>query len=1110
MWKKIKELEKVLRDSMFNAQLLAQDAQLHGALKMAGGSDNGGTPLSTGDSGELNDADSFKDSNTPDGNDDKENYPENDNKKLDVEIVEILGEDPLAEDPQVGVLHPEIATRWSNFISDGLKKELKSELLAKYPRASNCQLEAQTLNPEVAASMQDAALKRDKFACEIQNVIGSAMLALGKGISMMLDEKEDGVDGMQLLQYLSDSGRLLAEAHHREAMTRRSLILPGMEKNIKEVLEKSKPDKFLIGEDLSEKIKSTKSIVKVAAEIKSKQQSKKTPVKTANQGNWKAPSSKIQGQGWGTQNRRTRQNRPGPVLRRSRINSCLSPSRRCLARRRIVAIDTKGINKGWKIEIEFDKPVLQFNEPKNFISSPQGFKDCKDAIDKLLNLGAIQPCDDVEGQFVSSYFLVDKPDGSKSRKFLRFRYQSQLYKFLCLPFGLATAPFVFTKVLKPVLNLLRKRGYVSVVYLDDILCIDPDLLSCNKNVVETIKLLESLVFIINRRESVLIPSKKCQFLGFWINSERLTLELPELKRLKILELVKTMRKKKEYKIRDLAKFIGNLIAACPAIKYGWLYTKAFERDKYLALVENENDYEGKVQLKENLTEDFAWWEKNILSSVNIFGTHQYERTIFSDASRTGWGASFFLALKVFAADLYHCKILFRMDNTTAISYVNRMGGIQYPHLSSLAKEIWQWCETRDLWIFASYIPSKENDEADRESRLSNIDTEWELADFAFKNIVHAFGKTTIDLFATMINPKCAELCSWYKDPDESYVDAFTIRWSERNFYAFPPFALIPRDSIPPTVPEDVFDCRQVIRTAFARKGLSIQTAEIMLSSLTENTIKQYSNPIKLWWQFCNKKGLDPFEISESELLDFLSTRFEVGASYGTLNSTRAAVSLIAKTSLSNSVLLNRFFKGVFKQRPLKARYDRTWDPKIVLDFLERWSPVESLKLSELTKKVTTLLALGTGLEIEIKDLIKTSKKGVKQPLLQLPMFKEKPQLCIVTHVLRYIELTKELREDCEKLLMTWRKPHKEASSQTISRWIKSVPSASGVSEEFTGYSTRHTSTSSAYRKGLDINKIKSTAGWSKSSEVFARFYNRPLQETDDNFAKTVFLGKLNM
>lgn len=207
----------------------------------------------------------------------------------------------------------------------------------------------------------------------------------------------------------------------------------------------------------------------------------------------------------------------------------------------------------------------------------------------------------------NAYFLISICISSK--KFLRFRYRSELYEFLCLPFGLATAPFIFTKVLKLVLNLLRKRGYVSVVYLDDILCIGPDLLSCNENIVETIKLLESLGFIKNREKSVLIASKKYQFLGFWVNSERLILESPQLKRSKILELVQMMRRKKECKIRNLAKFIGNLIAACPAIKYGWPYTKAVEKDKYLASVENKNDYEGNVQLKENLTEDFAWWEK---------------------------------------------------------------------------------------------------------------------------------------------------------------------------------------------------------------------------------------------------------------------------------------------------------------------------------------------------------------------------------------------------------------------------------------------------------------------------------------------------------------------
>lgn len=141
--------------------------------------------------------------------------------------------------------------------------------------------------------MQDVVLKKDKYASEIQKIIGSAMIALGMGISLMLNEKDEEVDRMQLLQYLSVAGKLLAEAHHREAVTRKSFISPGIEKNINEVLEKCKLDKFLFGEDLSEKIKSMKSIEKIAAEIKSKPTPNKLPLKTSDRVNWKTSSSKM-------------------------------------------------------------------------------------------------------------------------------------------------------------------------------------------------------------------------------------------------------------------------------------------------------------------------------------------------------------------------------------------------------------------------------------------------------------------------------------------------------------------------------------------------------------------------------------------------------------------------------------------------------------------------------------------------------------------------------------------------------------------------------------------------------------------------------------------------
>lgn len=46
----------------------------------------------------------------------------------------------------------------------------------------------------------------------------------------------------------------------------------------------------------------------------------------------------------------------------------------------------------------------------------------------------------------------------------------------------------------------------------------------------------------------------------------------------------------------------------------------------------------------------------------------------------------FLALKSFASGLSNCEVLLRIDNSTAI-YVNKAGGVKFPYLSDLAKQI---------------------------------------------------------------------------------------------------------------------------------------------------------------------------------------------------------------------------------------------------------------------------------------------------------------------------------------------------------------------------------------------------------------------------------------
>lgn len=152
----------------------------------------------------------------------------------------------------------------------------------------------------------------------------------------------------------------------------------------------------------------------------------------------------------------------------------------------------------------------------------------------------------------------------------------------------------------------------------------------------------------------------------------------------------------------------------------------------------------------------------------------------------------YFALRSLAKDKENISILLRIDNQTAISCINRGGSVKYSYLDNITKALWQWCEKKCIIVFASYISSSANFEADRESRFFSINTEYELNDTVYNQIIQRFGSPEIDLFATRINKKCNKFVSWFPDPESWKVDAFTIRWSEFFFYAFPPFSIITR------------------------------------------------------------------------------------------------------------------------------------------------------------------------------------------------------------------------------------------------------------------------------------------------------------------------------
>ena len=116
------------------------------------------------------------------------------------------------------------------------------------------------------------------------------------------------------------------------------------------------------------------------------------------------------------------------------------------------------------------------------------------------------------------------------RKYLRFVVNKKVYQFTCLPFGLATSPREFTKLLRPVVSLLRQQGVKLHVYLDDWLIRADTPEQAQLHTQTTIKVLQFLGWIINFEKSDLTPSQDFQFIGMQFNTRRFTVApLPKMR-----------------------------------------------------------------------------------------------------------------------------------------------------------------------------------------------------------------------------------------------------------------------------------------------------------------------------------------------------------------------------------------------------------------------------------------------------------------------------------------------------------------------------------------------------------------------------------------------------
>ena len=400
---------------------------------------------------------------------------------------------------------------------------------------------------------------------------------------------------------------------------------------------------------------------------------------------------------------------------------------------------------------------------------------------------------------------------------LQFQWNATIYQFNCLPFGLTSAPRVFTKVLKPVVGTLRRMGICLIVYLDDILIMHQSKEELMQLTPLICRFFTGLGWVVNLKKSHLTPEQSVEFLGFMVNSLTMKLILPAQKLKKIQQDAQRLLKLERVSVRELARFLGKVSAASRAVWQAPFHYRPLQRMVNAVIPESQSQpdlmqkFNVQAELTKEAMEDLSWWA-SLGSTMIESPLHPRipQLTIESPLHPTPAGAhvkgiclqavygpqrrqrtiSAFLVVQCFAKEQHQVTILLRLDNVIAMTFINKMGGTHSEPLCQLALSLWQWCLEREIFLVAVHLPGLENVVADQESRAMRDRCDWMLDSTVFKQIQAQMGPCEVDLFASHLTKQLPQFYRWRPDPEAEGVDAFNQDWSQVRGFANPPWCLI--------------------------------------------------------------------------------------------------------------------------------------------------------------------------------------------------------------------------------------------------------------------------------------------------------------------------------
>ena len=323
-------------------------------------------------------------------------------------------------------------------------------------------------------------------------------------------------------------------------------------------------------------------------------------------------------------------------------------------------------------------------------------------------------------------------------------------------------------------------------------------------------------------------------------------------------------------------------------------------------------------------------------------------TIESDTSSRGWGASCqgtstggpwsplekkwhinciellaaTLALKTFVKNTKGLSVLLKIDNTTAVAYINNQGGTISKDLIVLTRDL-----SREEHSHPSTIPTWSNEPGGRHGiEIHEGSIRLETGSFRFSEnqqevwfsgsgpVCNQINQPVPSLLQLVARSICRSnrrlspgldnserFCQPTLEPSTESASKNTESRGisnsgnpsmETSAMVSPPTVITSRLATPATQaghgnrvsPNNAPTSRlEHLRERLDEQGLSSQATDLILNSWRTKTNKSYDSLFGRWNHWCTEQGSNPFSGPVSEVANFLATLYQEGYQYNSVN-----------------------------------------------------------------------------------------------------------------------------------------------------------------------------------------------------------------------------------